>query len=95
MSRLWNETVKHRANGGEMPTFESKRAGKCGRKKQLVDLADRVKAVPWRKRRSLRYLSTAVSVSPASLKRALDAGELVHHSNPVKPRLAEDNTASR
>lgn len=94
-SRLWKEIKQHRNNGEGMPSFQSKRRGKCGRKKVLTDIPARVKVVPLRKHRAMRSIAAAIDVSPLSVQRSLDAGEIVRHSNSIKPRLIEEDKTSR
>ncbi|OWY97228.1 Mariner Transposase [Phytophthora megakarya] len=95
VKRVWRATVTHRKNCSGLPNFKSKRVGRCGKTKKLTDIATKVAALPWRKRRPMRSIAKAIQVSPASVHRSVVAGEIVRHTNSINPHLTESNKTSR
>lgn len=93
--RLWRAASQSLNETGKLPDFASKRIGKCGRKKSTIDIDARIRTVPWSQRRNLRSLSAAIQVPKSVLFRALTCGQIVRHSNAIKPHLTEENKAAR
>ncbi len=76
--------------------FRKKYKDQVGRKSVSADeISERVSAVPFRQRGSLRSLEAASGLSKSSLRRSIKRGQIHRHSNTVKPYLTDQNKRDR
>ena len=72
-----------------LKSFSPKRKGRVGRKSKEI-LAHVIKAVPIKKRRTVRALAKQIGVPKSTLQDAVKAGKIKRHSNSLKPELTEE-----
>ena len=77
-----------------LKSFSPKRKGRVGRKSKEI-LAHVIKAVPIKKRRTVRALAKQIGVPKSTLQDAVKAGKIKRHSNSLKPELTEENKIDR
>jgi transposase len=93
ISRIWRRSKETPENSPA--NVVSKKAGHVGRKRIHLDLGEKLKAVPLRRRKNLRSIAFELNISKSTLHRRLKEGEFRAHSSALKPFLKEENHRSR
>lgn len=90
--RIWKQAKD--ASTESVMGVSSRRKGQVGRKKVQIDF-NQVPQIPLRRRTNIRSLSAAMDVAKSTLHRRVQDGDLITHSNPIKPILTENNKKVR
>ena len=96
VSKIWakGRDVTPEQSAEVLKSFSPKKKLKCGRKSRHIP-ADAIKAVPVKKRRTVRALSRQINIPKSTLQDAISNGKIKRHSNAIKPLLTESNKIGR
>lgn len=97
ISRIWKRAAACYAAGKRCANVDSMKKIKCGRKrKDYSENINRMREVPFNRRRNLRSLSFAIDVPKSTLFRIFKRGDSIKRvSNSIKPYLTEQNKQER
>ena len=93
ISSIWGTSKRARANGNfSLSAVHKKISQRQGNfKYNLQELGESLEALPDGRRETLRDLAKALSVSTTTIKKAMNAGEVVPHTDTIAPALTEQN----
>jgi hypothetical protein len=72
----------------------SKKKGRVGRKSNQIDM-DQIRALPTNLRKNIRTLAGQLDIPKSTLHRRIKEGQLIRHSNAIKPFLTDDTKKKR
>ena len=76
--------------------IKSQKKGRVGRKRIPPEVISKaLKALPKRRRRTIRHAAQATGISYTALWNALQRGEITRRSSKLRPRLTESNKFER
>lgn len=93
VERIWK--LAHEQIAQDLPLdLSNKKKGRAGRKRADLDLS-RIATIPLNRRRTVRALARAMSVSCTTLHRRFQWGDIKRCTSTLKPTLKAENRISR
>ena len=96
IKRIWDRYNASKEAGKVYGNVDSQIKARSGRKGyDTIELMERIRTVPYHKRRKIARLAKALKVSTCVLQRLRKKGILRKHSNKIKPLITEENKLQR
>ncbi|KAL4581255.1 hypothetical protein LXL04_017465 [Taraxacum kok-saghyz] len=93
VSRIWHRAKLQVENGSTLD-LSSKMLQVVGRKRIHLDL-NQISQIPLRRRTTIRSIAKSLTISKSTLHRRIKEGELIPHTNSIKPDLTDVNKTKR